>query len=355
MTFVAPLSLPADDLAHVLARTRGLWASAHGRRFFITGGTGFFGRWLLESLVHINAELELGLKATVLTRSLAAFAAKAPHLVAAKEFEWLQGDVRTFPFPVGRFDAVIHAAAETTARLNAEQADEVFDSIIGGTRHVLAFAAQAGAKQVLLTSSGAVYGPQPAELAHIPEDYRPVPDQLLPSSAYGEGKREAEHLCAVHGVRDGFEAKIARCFAFVGPHLPLDGHYAVGNFIRDALAGGPIRVGGDGSPYRSYLYAADLAAWLWTILLKGAPQRAYNVGSAEAISIVELARRVAATAGGNMPVVVAKARLPDQPVSRYVPAVDRAEKELGLKVWIPLENALRRTLQHSAQLHAVSR
>lgn len=355
MALPAPTSLPAADLAHVLAQTRGLWAGAGGKRFFITGGTGFFGRWLLESLVHINTELDLGLRATVLTRSPAAFAAKAPHLAAAREFEWLEGEIRTFAFPAGRFDAVIHAATESSARLNGEKSEEVFDAIVGGARRVLAFAAHSGAEQFLLTSSGAVYGRQPSELAQVPEDYSGAPDPLLPGSAYGEGKRVAEHLCAVEAARYGFAAKIARCFAFVGPHLPLGGHYAVGNFIRDALAGGPIRVDGDGTPFRSYLYAADLAVWLWTILFKGAPQRAYNVGSGEALPIADLARRVAAVAGGNLPVTVAQVPRPEQSVSRYVPSVDRARNELGLQVWIPLEESLRRTLQFSAQPHAAFR
>jgi dTDP-glucose 4,6-dehydratase len=283
-----------------------------------------------------------------LTRDPEAFAKKAPHLTSRADLEFVQGDVRTFAFPVGRFTYVIHAATETSAKLNANQPSEMLDAIIGGTRRVLEFAQQCGVQKLLLTSSGAVYGKQPSEITHLSEDYVGAPDPLLPGSAYGEGKRVSEHMSAVHARQHGYEAKIARCFAFVGPHLALDGHYAVGNFVRDALTGGPIRVGGDGTPHRSYLYAADLAVWLWTILFKGAPQCAFNVGSAEALSIADLARRVAALAGGNVAVTVAQAPRPDLQVSRYVPAVDRARNELGLKVWITLEEGLRRTLLRSA-------
>ena len=320
----------AADLDHVLDHTRPLWEELRGERLFITGGTGFFGSWLLESFLWANERLQLGASATVLTRSPQAFIAKTPHLALAESVTLLEGDVRNFAFPPGTFSYVIHAATEASAKLNTENPLLMLDTIVEGTRRTLDFASQCGAKKFLLTSSGAVYGKQPSDLTHIPEDYNGAPDPLDPNSAYGQGKRMAEHLCALYARTSSIEMKIARCFAFVGPYLPLDEHFAIGNFIRDGLKGGPIIVKGDGTPLRSYLYAADLAIWLWTILVKGQSLRPYNVGSDESLSIEEIAKQVAAQIPGKINVEIRTITKPDKQVERYVPEIQRIIKELGI-------------------------
>jgi nucleoside-diphosphate-sugar epimerase len=344
----APLPpLPAADLDHVLAHTRKLWPAARGTRFFITGGTGFFGTWLLESFARANDSLGLGMRAVVLTRDPVAFARKAPHLAARADLEWVAGDMRNFTFPPGQFPFVIHAASDTTPASAGSDPASAKDAIVAGTERVLAFAAQAGTRKLLLTSSGAVYGPQPPGLTHIPEDYIG-----RPTTGYGHGKLRSEELCLEHTRRHGCEVKIARCFAFVGPHLPQDAHYAIGNFIRDGLAGGPIRVTGDGTPRRSYLYGADLAVWLWTMLFVAPAGRIYNVGSAADASIADIAHAVARALGRPVSVEILAAPQPGSPCKRYVPGVDRAGSELGLRVQIPLDEAIHRTLAWHRAGHA---
>lgn len=336
---VAPV--PAEDLVYVLARTTPLWEELRGETLFITGGTGFFGLWLLESFAHANQQLNLKARAVVLTRNPGAFAAKAPHLAKRVDIKLVAGDVRDFTFPPGNFSHVIHAG--TTSSTPVEPA-EMFDTIVDGTRRVLEFAATHGTRRFLFVSSGAVYGRQPSELTHVPEDFSGGPDLNDPNAAYGEGKRAAELLCVLAGRKHGFETKLARCFAFVGPHLPLDAHFAIGNFIRDAMRGGPVRVGGDGTPFRSYLYAADLAVWLWSILFKGAAGRAYNVGSAAALSIREVAETITTAMGLTTPVEVSKIAASGQSPTRYVPSTELALNELGLKTEIDLVDAIERTI-----------
>jgi nucleoside-diphosphate-sugar epimerase len=345
--------LPHEDLAHVLAYTRDLWEEARGKNFFITGGTGFFGMWLLESFCYCNDALGLDARATVLSRDPVAFAQKAPHLISRRDLTFSKGDIRDFAFPAGTFNYLIHAATEASAKLNNEAPHEMLDAIISGMRHTLEFAARAKVEKILFTSSGAVYGPQPTELTHVPEDYQGAPDCLNSASAYGEGKRVAELMAAIHAKQHHVEIKIARCFAFVGPHLPLDTHFAIGNFLRDAMAGAPIRIGGDGTPHRSYLYAADLAIWLWTILFKGRSLRPYNVGSEEDFSISTLAAIVKQAFNNSSSVEIALSPEPGSTPTRYVPAVDRAREELKLVSSIPLSDSLLRTRRWHQAEHSI--
>jgi nucleoside-diphosphate-sugar epimerase len=330
----------ATDLDHILTQTAALWSEVRGQRMFVTGGTGFFGCWLLESFVWANDRLGLGATAVVLTRDVEAFRRKAPHLASHPAVRFHVGDVRSCTFPDGKFRYIIHAATTSSA---PEPPRMLLDIIVRGTLHTLEFAAQCGAQKVLLSSSGAVYGKQGPNVTHVSEEFEGAPDPLDIRSAYGEGKRVAELLCSLYAHEFGIEAKIARCFAFVGPYLPLDAHFAIGNFIRDGLAGGPIRVSGDGTPFRSYLYAADLAVWLWTILFRGVSCRPYNVGSDAEISIAALAATVARVIDPAMKVCIARQPKPERAPERYVPSTQRAQKELGLVVHIGLEEAVRQT------------
>lgn len=333
----------AADLDHILRHTHGLWEPLRGQRLFITGGTGFFGCWLLESFAWANDQLGLGASALVLSRNPEAFVRKAPHLARHPAIQLHEGDVRSFDFPMGRFSHVIHGATEASATLNVGRPEVMFDTIVEGTKRTLDWARNCGAKRFLLTSSGAVYGPQPPELTHVPETYRGGPDPTDPTAAYGEGKRVAELVSTRYGREHGLNVLIARGFAFVGPYLPWDAHFAIGNFLSDAVAGGPIRVRGDGTARRSYLYAADLAIWLWTILFRGNACRPYNVGSENAITMRNLAHEVAYAINPGLKVEVAFEAEPGSSPEWYVPSCQRAREELGLTQTISLNKAILRT------------
>lgn len=336
--------LARTDLDHILDHTRDLWDEVRGKRIFLTGGTGFFGCWLLESFAWANDKLDLNSSVLVLTRNFEAFKVKVPHLANHPAIAFHRGDVRSFGFPDGEFAFIIHGAAESRTNLNNEDPLAMFDVIVQGTRRVLDFAGRAGTKKMLFISSGAVYGKQPGNMTHVPEEYQGAPDTTDSASVYAEGKRAGELLCSLYARRTGLQAKIARCFAFVGPYLPLDTHFAVGNFIRDGLAGGPMQVNGDGTPYRSYLYAADLAIWLWTILFRAESCRPYNVGSEADLTIIDLAHAIARVFQPPVEVRIAQQAVHGKPAELYVPLTQRAQSELGLVQRVALGESIRRTM-----------
>ena len=285
-------NLLETDLDHVLAHTEEVWEAVRGERFFITGATGFVGTWLTESLLWANRRLNLGISAVLLTRDPEGFELCSPHLANDPSVTLQKGNGQNFVLLDGSFPLVVHLATERCYPPNPQNPAFCFEADIATTRRVLELARSHGTRRLLFTSSGAIYGKQPSEFTHIPEDCACAPAPTDVRSIYGQSKRISEFLCSIWSRQYGFDAVIGRLFAFAGPNLPLDANYAVGNFVRDAMAGGPVTISGDGTPYRSYLYAADLAIWLWVLLVRGESGTAYNVGSPHEISISDLARKV---------------------------------------------------------------
>lgn len=342
MTAHARRALLDAALAPVLPRVdlRGL----DGQRLFLTGGTGFFGLWLLSALQALRAR-QVQVQVTVLSRDPAAFLARHPQFAGRTWLRFVQGNVRDIEPVHGDFDLLLHAATETSAAAHAEAA-RMFDDIVLGTRRVLTLAERSGVRRALLIGSGAVYGPQPAGLLHQSEDSALACNPLQPASAYGEGKRVMELLGAICQQSSGIEVISARCYAFSGAGLPLDGHFAIGNFVRDALFREQITVQGDGQPMRSYLDGADLAVWLVGLLCHGQAGQAYHVGSDEALSIGELALRVRDVLAPGKPVQVMRNVDPGASARPcYVPSIARA-RALGLAPWTSLEESLRRMARY---------
>jgi nucleoside-diphosphate-sugar epimerase len=339
-------ALPSDDLDLILSLTPGFWQRFAGARLFLTGGTGFIGRWLVQSVQHANDRLDAGIELAVLTRSADRARQQSPRSFARADTRLIEGDVAEKLPAIGGFDLCIHAATDVGDSLQPAAPVQVFDTIVGGTRRVLDASIAAGAQRFLLASSGAVYGPQPATLDRVPESAVTAP-RLDPQSAYGNGKRAAEWLANAYTAQaasTGLSACSARIFALVGPGLPLNAGFAAGNFIRDVLAGQAVNIQGDGRALRSYLYMADLSVWLLRMLESGAPGTAYNAGSRHAVSIAELAHAVVDAAGVDVPVRVALAPDHTTPAARYVPDTQRAHDELGLDEYTPLAIALKKTI-----------
>ena len=355
-----PRSSEAHPLSEELDRISLLgeadWRALTNASIFLTGGTGFFGTWIVEAFSWANRGLGLNAKLHVLSRNPDAFLAKHPNIEKDQSIAFVQGDVRTFDIGDRCYTHVIHAATATSGPVATDDPEEMFSVITEGTHRVLRSCRDHGITRCLLLSSGAVYGPQPSHMTHVPETWLGGPDQTSASAAYAEGKRAAELLAGIYTDRYGVETPIARCFAFVGPHLPLDVHFAIGNFIADVLAGRSVHVKGDGTPRRSYLHAADLVVWLLALLVRGKGARPYNVGSDVDYSISEIAAAVIAAGHALWPdrpapqVVVSQTPKPGANVTRYVPDCTRARTELSLPPIIPLHDAILATLRY----HSIS-
>ena len=340
--------LPAE-LDEILEASADDLATLRGGRVLLTGASGFVGSWMAETLLRADDRWGLGLRLDLVCRRPDMIEPSVRLHPAARVVAADVTSINPAEPPdglSGMFDAVIHTATPASAALNLERPLDMIDAIVDGTRRVLGLAEASGMIPFLFTSSGAIYGVMSTDgVNSFGEDSANGPDPLDPARAYHEAKRLAEMLCAI-AVRDQrVAAKVARLFAFVGPHLPIDTHFAVGNFIRDRVAGRPITVLGDGTTVRSYLYASDMTSWLLAILCRGTPGRAYNVGSERAVDIAELAAMVASAGDGPpVPVEIMGKPGPGATVDRYVPSTQRVTEELGVVERVGLEAGLARTV-----------
>jgi dTDP-glucose 4,6-dehydratase len=330
----------AMDFARISAEVIARCGRLDGKRLYLSGATGFFGKNLLALLTYLNGH-GASFEVTALSRAPEAFLADQPWCRGLSWLKWCKGDVSA-PWPgSGDYDLILHAATDTVASAHVDKL-AVFEGILGGTRQAVAFAAARGVRRMLLCGSGAQYGAIPESYAEgVPESSSLACDTAKTTSAYGEGKRASEMLAALHAERHGFEVVNTRCFAFVGPGLTLDGHFAIGNFLQAALAGQPIKLASQGKAMRSYLYGADLAVWLIVLLLEADPGSVVNVGSGQSTSIIDLATRVRDLVNSRLTVEPGNRSLVEER-HLYVPCIDGAQA-LGLDAWTDLDRAITRT------------
>lgn len=310
---------------------------------FLAGGTGFIGKSLLRFASDCaSSDLELFRQPiTVLSRNPDKFiCANSSWLPSNVEF--IKGDICDFhTLPAhNKFTHIIHAAADSCAYPPLSPLD-IYRQIILGTENLLRFAVLTGVERFLYLSSGAVYGPSSTSTQLQEQKTYELPDS--PNYAYAHAKRSAEYLCNLYHVEHRLQTVVARCFAFIGRDLPLHSHFAVSNFMADALSGRDIVVQGDGTSIRTYLDQADLAKWLSTLLLYGSSGSVYNVGSDQPVSIRDLACLVRDIINPSLNVVI-NGNNQTVPItsasSVYVPNISRAANELGLRPTISLQESI---------------
>lgn len=314
----------------------------HKMKILLTGGTGFVGRSILRYILFDLNTLDISI--VVLSRDPDSFLSSYPEFIGNSRLSFVKANIQnrnSLPWN-DNFTHVLHAAADV-ATLSSQSPLKCYDQIVDGTRNILDLAIATKAKRFLLTSSGAIYGSQPQNISTLSEDWAGSPSLADTKCAYGNAKRSAECLSILMAQEYGIETVVARCFAFIGSDLPLRVHFAIGNFIYDAFRSDVIKVSGDGSALRTYLYQNELALWLMTLLIHGQSGRAYNVGSDEVISIAQLACLVRDILCPSKEVVILGSRSPGSVCNRYIPDITKIKNEFSLSVTTSLSHAIRLT------------
>jgi len=328
-----------SDLKEILDNSRLSLQKLDRARILILGGTGFVGTWLVSALLYANELLDLNLQVTVVTRdkALAEMRLQASDVPALKVIEMdLQRDVHEGKGP---FTHLIHAATPSSPRTGGLDADYVTDVSLRGTRYLIGKAkSQSFAPVMLHVSSGAVYGPQGPDTPLLLEKTPTAAAQSL--NAYARAKLEVEKSITDAGAAGIVRGVNPRLFAFAGPHIALDAHFAVGNFVHDALYSGKITLKGNPKTVRSYLYPTDMTSWLIACLANPTLQP-LHIGSDNPMEMQEVVSRISSLAGG-IPVT---SGCEAAPITRYVPATIETQKYLGVEQRVSFEDGIERWMR----------
>jgi len=312
----------SEDLDRIISACSVEMDRLSGKSLLITGGSGFVGRYLVESVIRFNdthggkrCRLLLPTRQPDSLRKRYRMQVEVDEIVAAR---W--GEGHTVDLKGDSCDYIVHAASPSSTKQVMEDPDRTLRDMVSMSSSIASLGKQCGSKRSILISSGAIYGEQPSEMQAIPEEFLGGPDLSKASSCYGEGKRLSEMLFRLSGI----DCRIARVFSLTGPYQDLSSGFAVPDLIWQAAEKDHIRLRGDGTPVRNYCYATDLAIFLFKLLLGKPKHDVYNVGCREGtITIAELAQTISAIFGG---VGVTKGpKIGDVTAirSRYVPQLDR--------------------------------
>lgn len=338
----------ADCLAACAAQPQ-VRAALARQHIAVTGGTGFLGTWIAEMVAALNDEYQLGITLDLYARNVAEWPEKCPHLAGRADIRLRAQDVRS-PFEFAKHtNYVVHAAGIPNNRVHASDPLRVFQTTVGGIGNALDAASHLdGLRRFVNVSSCLVAGAPQRPGALGEGDCFPIPAGQL-HGVYVEAKRAAETLAAVYRSACRLPVCTVRPFTLTGAYQELDRPWAINNFLRDALTGAEIRIHGDGSARRSYLYGSDAAWWTLAALVNGADGAVYNLGSATPISHLELVRLIGERAS-RKPRIVLNTSASKQPArDDLYPDVSSTERCLGVRQTCALESALDKTYRWFAQ------
>ena len=266
--------------------------------------------------------------------------ANVAQLEASRRFELIEHDV-TEPFDVdGDVDGILHFASAASPVDYLKLPIETLRVGSQGTQNALELAARKGARLVFASTSEVYGDPQ---VHPQPETYWGHVNPVGPRGVYDEAKRYAEALVLAYREARGVDAGIVRIFNTFGPRMrPNDGR-AIPNFVRQALAGEPVTVSGDGEQTRSICYVDDLVAAILAMLLETHDPGPVNIGNPHEISMRDLAQWIIELAGSSSTLEFIERPTDDPTVRR--PDTTKAQRLLGWSPQVPVETGLQRTIE----------
>jgi dTDP-glucose 4,6-dehydratase len=333
------------DCARVIPSVLDRLGGLDGASLLVTGGTGYFGSWIAEAVAYLNDVQNKKVKLYLVARDKERFETKLGHLAKKPYVSFIRCDVRSLSEMPKDVNYVIHAASNPDFRFHSSNPIETMTTISQGTEAVLrAVDRVSDLRMFLNVSSSSVYSGQVAMNQALPESFDGRTLAGIARVPFAEAKRYAEALCAQARMAARIPIVTVRPFTFLGAYQDLDAPWAINNFMRDALAKRPIRILGDGQTVRSFMYGADLAAWLLVILVRAKSGQTYNVGSATGYPLLEVARKVAAQVEPTPDVVTNASLTGSVPNSCLLPDTAAAQRDFGLQSITSLDLAIERTI-----------
>ena len=309
----------------------------------VTGGTGFLGTWIAETVAALNDEYRLGITLDLYARNVNDWALKYPHLSARSDIHLKAQDVRS-PFEFARnTNFVVHAAGIPNNRVHSSDPLRVQQTTLVGMNNALDAATQLDNLSRFLNVSSCLVSGTPSRPGALTEtDYFPIPCGQL-HTVYVEAKRAAENLAAIYRSQFRMPVSTIRPFTFAGPYQELDRPWALNNFLRDVLTGSDIRIHGDGNARRSYMYGSDAAWWTLAALVNGADGATYNVGSPTAVTHLELVKLIGEHVSPKPRVVLNTVPSKQGQQDDLYPNISATQKNLGVTQTCSLEQTVDKT------------
>jgi nucleoside-diphosphate-sugar epimerase len=309
----------------------------------VTGGTGFLGTWIAEMVTALNDEHRLGITLDLYARNINDWAQKYPHLSKRGDIQLNSQDVRS-PFEFARKTSfVVHAAGIPNNRVHSSDPLRVFQTTVSGINNALEAAAQLDNLTRFVNVSSCLVSGQSNRSGPLAEtDYFAMPCGQL-HTVYAEAKRAAENLAAVYRSQFRMPVTTIRPFTFAGPYQELDRPWALNSFLRDVLKGSDIRIHGDGSARRSYLYGSDSAWWTLAALVNGVDGATYNLGSSTAVTHLELVKLIGERVSPKPRVVLNTVPSRHTLQDDLYPDTSAIQKSLGVTQTCSLEQTVHKT------------